>query len=225
MRTRTRWLTSAVGIAALTVPILSGASAGATNDKPETETVNILGGDHFVRPGLLVNNFRFDDENIVVEQGSRITFRNMTTDGHTIALVTDAALPKTTAEVDNCENGTGGTVCDAVNGVFYGQGGPMGPPLTPQIDNGKATDDDTQADADTPDPAAIGIHLPPGFPPVLVEDFDTRGTATTVGDATTTAPPGRGPTERTVVMTGAPGLYHYMCTLHPWMQGTIRVVK
>jgi hypothetical protein len=114
--------------------------------------------------------------------------------------------------------------------VFFGPGGggPGGPPLTPQIDNGKPNDDETQTDADTPDTAAInhgGTNVPPGFPPLLVEDFDTPSTATTVGDATIIAPPGQGPTERTIVMTGPPGLYRYMCTVHPWMQGTIRVVK
>ncbi len=228
MRARTRWLGSAVGIAALTVPLVAANSAGATNDRPRAAVVNILGGDHFIRPGLLTNDYRFDAENIVVEQGTTITFKNHTTDGHTMALVTAAALPKTTAQVDNCENGSGGTICDAVNGIFFGanQNGPGGPPLTAQIDRGKATDDDAQADADTPDTGALNSgQVPPNIGPVLVEDFATRGTATTAGDATIVAPPGQGPTQRTVVMTGAPGVYHYMCTLHPWMQGTITVVK
>jgi plastocyanin len=25
------------------------------------------------------------------------------------------------------------------------------------------------------------------------------------------------------VVTAKPGLYHYICTLHPWMQGQIKV--
>ena len=232
MRTRTRWLTSAVGVAVLTVPILSGAAAGATDRGPRAVQADITGGDHFIRPGLLVNNFSFPDDPIVVEQGGTIVFKNMTTEGHTIALVTPDVLPKTTTQVDNCGNPPPNTsdVCSGVNGVFFGPGGggPGGPPLTPQIDNGKPNDDETQTDADTPDTAAInhgGTNVPPGFPPLLVEDFDTPSTATTVGDATIIAPPGQGPTERTIVMTGPPGLYRYMCTLHPWMQGTIRVVK
>ena len=229
MRARMRLLMSAVGIAALTMPIVSGGSAGAVSDKPRAFSVLILGADHFVHPGLFINDYRFDDENIVVERGSTITFKNKTTDGHTIALVTGPALPKNTADVDNCQFGNGATVCSAVNGVFFGpnQGGPGGPPVTPQIDNGKPNDD-AQADADALDTGAInngGGSLPPGFPPLLIEDFDTASTATTVGDATIVAPPGRGPVQRTIVMTAAPGLYHYMCTLHPWMQGTIQVVS
>ena len=56
------------------------------------------------------------DENITVERGGTVTFKNRTTDGHTMALVTAVALPKTTADVTNCEQGNG-TICDAVNGA------------------------------------------------------------------------------------------------------------
>lgn len=33
-----------------------------------------------------------------------------------------------------------------------------------------------------------------------------------------------GPTQRTVVVSAAPGIDHHICAFHPWMQGTIRVV-
>ncbi len=65
--------------------------------------------------------------------------------------------------------------------------------------------------------------------PILIEDFDTaQPTARTVGDASIVDTPdpinGNGfPTQRTIVVTAKPGLYHYICTLHPWMQGQIKV--
>lgn len=202
---------SAVALAALTVPILSGATAGASSAGPRHATVDILGGDHFIHPGLFTNDYHFPDEPTVIEQGGTITFHNLTIEAHIIALVTAGAVPKTTSQVDNC------VVCNSVNNAFGLNGGP---PVA-QLDNGTPGDDDTQADADAPDPAA-----PPNRPfPILIEDFDTASHGTTVGDATILPNPNKGTTQRTIVLTAKPGLYHYICTLHPWMQGEIQVVK
>ena len=188
--------------------------------------MDIRGGDHFIHPGLFVNDFAFPDHPIVVEQGGMITFHNLTAEGHTIALVAAADVPATTSEVDNC------AICGAVNGVFGLNGG--GAPAGAQIDNGQVGDDDARADADAPDSGAIASAKGPLPPqsvfPILVEDFDTASHGATVGDATIvdTADPNNGngfPVERTVLVTAPPGLYHYICTLHPWMQGTIHVVR
>jgi len=70
-----------------------------------------------------------------------------------------------------------------------------------------------------------GNELPPGFPPLLVESLNNKATATNAGDGTIIAPPGQGPTERTVTAPTKPGVYQYMCTLHPWMEGTIIVTS
>jgi plastocyanin len=233
MRVRSRWLLATVGLVALTTPILTASVARADENAPKSVSVDILGSDHFVRPGLLTNDYRFPD-NIVIRQGGTITFHNKTNDAHTISLVAAADVPTTTDQVDNCE------LCGSINGAFGISQGP-GLPHGAQLDNGLPADDDGQADADTVDTGAIATispgllsHLPPDFP-ILVEDFDTPshtntgGAADTVGDATLidTSNPNNGvgfATQRTIVVSAAPGVYHYICTLHAWMQGTIKVV-
>jgi len=224
-----------VGLVALSAPVLTSSVARAEEHGPKAVSVEILGGDHFVHPGLLTNDWRFPEEPITVARGGTITFHNKTGDGHTISLVAAGDVPQTTAQVDNCE------LCNTINNV-YGAGN--GLPNGVQLDNGVAGDDPAQADADTPDSGAIATispalltHLPPGFNLndfVQVADFDTPSHTNptgpdTVGDSTlvdTSGPNGNGfATQRTVVVTAAPGLYHFICTFHPWMQGTIRVVK
>jgi plastocyanin len=226
MRAKSRWLMSAVGVAVLTVPVLTGSVARADSHGPKDVLVNILGGDHFPHPGLLINDYRFPNHAIVVNHGDTITFHNLTDDVHTIALFAAADVPTTVDQVHNCP------VCDAVNGVF-GLNGPPGPPSGAQIDNGQLRDDDSQTDGDVTDTGAINslggpTHVPPSILPILVEDFDTPSHSNTVGDptvgdATVVATPGHGPTQRTIAVTASPGLYHYICTIHPWMQGTILV--
>lgn len=222
---RARALTAIFGLVVLATVGVASAS-GAASEGPHTVSVNILGGDHFPHPGLLTNDFHFPEDAIVVARGGRITFHNKTNDAHTIALVAKADLPTTPAQLFNCP------LCDTINGIFGigGGPGPGGPPAGAQLDNGNVTDDHAQADADAPDTGAIASakHLPPGIS-LLIADFDTPSHGSTVGDATLidTADPTNGhggPTQRTISMTAVPGLYHFYCTIHPWMQGTIRVV-
>jgi|SRR5579871_195149 len=228
-----RALIASVGVLALAVPLVTASTATAEGHAPRSVSVDILGGDHFVRPGLLVNDYHFPERTIVVAQGGTITFHNKTDDAHTIALVGASDVPTTTSQVDNCE------LCNSINNDFgIGQGN--GLPNGVQLDNGVPTDDETQADADAPDTGAIATispsllsHLPPNF--VLVEDFDTPSHTNvsgpdTIGDASLvdTANPANGhgfATQRTITVTAKPGFYHYICTLHPWMQGTIKVVR
>jgi len=226
---RARTLIAVLGDMALAAVGLAAGVSGAESEGPHAVSVSILGGDHFPHPGLLTNDFHFPDHPIVVAQGGRITFHNRTNDGHTVSLVAKADLPTTPAQLFNCP------LCDMINGV-YGIGGngpgPGGPPKGAQIDNGTIIDDGL-ADADAPDTGAIASATrppPPGAGPLLIEDFNTVSHGTTVGDSTLldAADPSNGhggPTQRTVVVTAAPGLYHFYCSIHPWMQGTIRVVS
>jgi plastocyanin len=227
------------GIVAISAPLLTASAARADDHAPKSATVQILGGDDFVRPGFLTNDFRFKQDAVTIRQGGTITFLNKTDEGHTITLVANGDVPKTTAEVDGCSVSTG--LCTAVNNV-YGLNGP-GLPAGVQLDNGVPGDDDAQADADAPDAGAIATTSPAllgalggaGIP-ILIEDFDTPSHVNldgtfTVGDSTlvdtSNAANRFGPgfaTQRTIVVTAKPGLYHYICTFHPWMQGTIRVV-
>jgi plastocyanin len=198
---------------------MTPAGAGPDHEAPTSVSVNITGADRFVHAGLITNDYSFPTAPIRVAQGGTITFNNKTSDGHTIALIQGKDLPKTTAQVFNCD------ICNTVNGAFFTDPNSQQPSVA-QLDGGVA-DDETTADADTIDTGAInsaGGSLPPGFGPVLVADFDKPSVGATVGDATIVGSSGQGPTQRTIVMTGAPGVYTFICTFHPWMQGTIRVV-
>ena len=219
---RKRWFIATVGLVALGAPILISSAARAEDHGPGAVTVNILGGDHFSHPGLITNDYHFPDQAITVAQGGTITFVNKTAEGHTISLVAAGDVPQTTDQVDNC------LICNTVNTAFGLNGG--GPPLAAQLDGGSRT-------ADPADPAdkeaiksATGPLPPQADFPILIEDFDTPSHGIVAGDATivdTSNPQNGGgfPTQRTIAVTAPPGLYHYMCTFHAWMQGTIRVVK
>jgi len=221
---RARKLVAVFGLVVVASPALTAGVAGANGSPPTHVSVDILGGDHFVHPGLMTNDFRFANETVVVAQGGTITFHNKSNDGHTITLVRKDDVPNTTNQVDNC------ALCDAVNGAYFSD--PNSPiPSAAQLDNGVGDDETTPDDADAPDTGAINSvggegNLPPGLGPVLIEDFDTPSHGTTVGDSTIIGTgPGSGPSQRTVVMTAPPGTYHYFCTFHAWMQGTIKVVS
>jgi plastocyanin len=214
---------SAIGVAALIGPIAAGGAAGANDDRPRAVSVDITGGDHFIRPGLITNDFSFPLHPIVVGQGGKITFHNRTNDGHTVVLVDPSDVPTTTQQVFNC------SLCDAVNMAFFPKGPGPGLPAGAQIDNGSIPDDETQLDADATDTGALQsakTPLPPDFR-VLIEDFDTvtkgKITDATLMDTSDPKNGNGGPTQRTIVVTAKPGLYNYICSIHPWMQGQIRV--
>jgi plastocyanin len=209
-----------VGVVVLSAPILTPGVAGADGRAPSAVTVDITGGDHFVRPGYMTNDFSFPHRTIRVAQGGTITFMNKTAEGHTIALVGEGDVPTTTDQVDNCD------VCNAVNGGFFSDPNAQSPSVA-QLDNGVGDDETNPDDADAVDNGAIasaGGQVPPSLGPVLIADFDTPSTPSAAGDATLLGSTGQGPTQRTIVMTAPPGLYHFICTFHAWMQGTIRVV-
>jgi plastocyanin len=211
-------------------PIVAGSSAGASGGPaPKAVTVNIEGTNIFVRNQGVTTTYHFPDAPTRVAPGGTIKFVNKTNDLHNMTLFTakDLPIPQGRLVVDSfsiCP------LCDAVSNL-YGNGN--GPPPGVQIDNGQIGDDETVPDdADTVDPAAKGLNPP--FP-VLIEDFDTlthSNPATpgnpnpppTIGDSTLVGAPGSPMvTQRTVRVSTVPGTYHYVCTFHPWMQGTIVV--
>jgi plastocyanin len=206
VRIKTKTLLSLVALATITVPVLTAGVAGASGDGPKHVSVNITGADNFVHPGLITNNFSFPSKPISVRPGGTITFTNLTDEGHTISLVGPSDVPTTTSQVDHC------AICDLINGAWGLNGGP---PNAAQLDTGQVGT------------ALDGTFQPPGFP-ILVAIFDVASHGTSVGDATIidTSDPTNGsgfPTQRTIQVSNTPGLYHYICTFHPWMQGTIRV--
>lgn len=205
------------------VPFLANAAHATGRSDPNNVTVAISGTETF-QPNGLKTTYHFPDAPIRVNQNGFITFVNNTNDFHTITLVDAAAVPTSF----DCG------LCDATNTVFGGGG--SGPPNGLQIDNGQITDAKTEGeDADALDPHYTYLPeiLPIPASDVLIEDFDTPGTYGTtgpqVGDATLVAPAGFPSPDhqilpsREIQVTAAPGTYHYICTFHPWMQGTIVV--
>jgi plastocyanin len=210
------------GMALSASSIAVGASAYASSSAAKGVTVQIVGTNILRVNDSIKTTYRFPDT-IRVHQGELITFNNRTVEAHTVALVRAADLPTTVAGVFNC------ALCNTVNSIFSPSGGP-GLPAGVQIDNGKITDDESDADADVTDP-----NVPSGVPlpfPVLVQDFNVSahsgpGGSMTVGDATLvpSTVDHVGFTARTVKVTADPGTYHYFCTFHAWMQGTLIVTS
>jgi plastocyanin len=213
------------------LPAIAVSSAGASDGPPpKAATVKIEGTDIYVRNRSMITTYHFPDEPTRVAPGGTITFVNKTNDGHNMSLIAakDLPIPEGRLVVDSfniCP------LCDAISGAYFTSPGGNSSPAGAQIDNGKLTDDDTVPDdADIQDPA-----VPPGVTPpfpVLVADFDTVSHTNPTGPATvgdSTLVDANGPanngfvTQRTVKMSAVPGTYHYICTFHPWMQGTIVV--
>jgi plastocyanin len=212
-----KWIsgTAAVVLAVSLLVTRAGATGAAPNKN--SVSVDIVGAEKFL-PNRETSTYRFPDAPTKVASGGTITFNNQTNDGHSITLVAPGDL----ATSFNCP------VCDAVNSLYF-TGNGNGPPAGAQIDAGTITDDDSQADT----PPGDAPDGPQAFPvPVLIEDFDTVShpnptTPPTVGDSTFVFPnpnPFGAPVVRTVQVTAPSGtVLHYMCTIHPWMQGQIDV--
>ena len=192
-------------------PLVASTAHAAGQSNRDQATVSIVGTESF-KPNGESSTYHFPAAATKVHPGGFITFVNQTNDAHTITLVASSAVPTSF----DCP------LCDAVNGMYFPTNNP-GPPAIFQIDNGMPTDDN-DADADAPDPAAAGVP----FPGILTEDFDTPGSyagdgTPVVGDSTIIGPNTSPLTQRTVQVSTAPGTYEYVCTLHPWMHGTIIV--
>lgn len=160
-----------------------------------SRTVNLIGTEHFVPNAVINADFRFSPGPLSVKSGATVTWQNTITspDPHTISIVPAALLPASVADVFNC--GAPGTACAPIFACHFPQG--PGQPGSP--------------------------------PPVVVPTCGnaTSGQLKAVGDSFLIPPPGVGPASlQTVVarITASPGtVLHYLCAIHPWMQGEINV--
>ncbi len=216
---RGTYAVAALAVAASTIGLGASASAGQTANG--TITVAIVGQNILKVNREFGSTFRFPDT-ITVRRGQYIEFVNKTSEVHTVTLVRESGLPTTVNGVENC------ALCNDVNAIYFGNGQQ---PMGVQIDNGKLTDDESDHDADLPDPAvpaAVRAHLP--FP-VLVQDFSNPAHLVNghlVGGDSTLVPSVTnhlGVDARTIQVTEIPGTYHYFCTFHAWMQGTLVVTS
>jgi plastocyanin len=190
------------------VPLVGVASAHDYG--PRAVTATITGKNLFVVNRLGGADYKFPDV-IFIGPGGTITFQNKSDDFHTITFVNKADEPTTADQANNCG------VCNEVNNL-YGLGG-SGPPATLQIVNG-----DPAGTGVGPDPAVPGGIGPFGLSAREVQ-FAHPATPAFGGDSSTIAPASAsvGLTARTIKAPTTPGVYRYMCTLHPWMQGKIIV--
>src|SRR5438067_2081853 len=89
---RLRWFIP-VMVAVLAVPLTVAQAGAGGQTKRDSVTVEIVGSESF-KPNGVTSNFRFPDAPTKVHSGGFITFDNQTNDGHTMALVAAADVPK-----------------------------------------------------------------------------------------------------------------------------------
>ena len=146
--------------------------------------VDIKGLETFEANSLFLSNLRFAPENIKVDKGEKVTWKDdaLTSVPHTITIVDPADLPANFAEAYICNwdkrilgvDGPCLQFMDAHGGI---------PPTTPVVNVGRPGLD---ASGDS-------IFLPPN-------------------------------SSVSAQITAAPGsVLHYICIIHPWMQGSITV--
>lgn len=171
---------------------------GSASAAPAEKTVRIVGGQQFIPDVSFSDTQRFEQKVVTVRTGQTITWKNTTDEPHTISVVASGDVPRTVAQVENCQ------VCGPFLGAHAPNAGPNGPqpPFVFYLDNlapsaGAARFDST---GDSIIVAPAGAQFP----------STTGGTITDTVSAVISAPAGT--------------TLKYMCTIHPWMQGAIRVV-
>ena len=180
-------------LAAAVVVALSSSIVFGSADS--SRTVTLMGTEHFVPNALINANFRFSPGPLSVKSGDVVTWQNIITapDPHTISIVPAALVPASVADVFMC--GAPGTACAAIFACHFPQG--LGSPGQP--------------------------------PPVIVPTCGnaTNGQLAAVGDSFLIPPPGVGPvslqTVRAKITAPSGSVLHYICAIHPWMQGEIDV--
>jgi plastocyanin len=172
-----------ITVMAITMVAVATLSAGKVSAEDEKK-VDIKGLESFESNALFLSNLRFASENIKVEKGDTVTWKDdaLTTVPHTITIVDPEVVPVDFATAYICLWDKGILGADGPCLQFMDAHGGV-PPTTPVVDvGGKGLD--TSGDS---------IFLPPSG------SISAR-------------------------ITAAPGTaLHYICIIHPWMQGTITV--
>lgn len=188
-------------LATLTALVVTALSSSVLLGSADTgRTVTIRGIEHFVPNTLVFADFRFSPGPLSVKSGGSVTWTNETADPHTVSIVDPADLPTTISQVFQC--GAPGTICALVAACHFpngfGPGGPI-PPISPQCGNAKNGQ--------------------------LSTAFSTA-TPTVVGDSTLIGSPSVPLPSTVTFKIAAPSgsTLHYMCVIHPWMQGEIDVI-
>jgi hypothetical protein len=174
---------AAASIPAIAAPGHKVAGGSKGRHGPSKATLVIKGGTTFK-----INKFEKDSVHwvpgtVAIASGGTLTISNQSTDPdpHTFSIVKPSQLPKTGAQIENCE------VCGEIakaHGVNPAEP-PKGPPPIPTVDPGK-------------------------------DGFNEAGDSQAIGPHQTVQ----------VMITAKPGSkLDFMCAVHPWMQGVVKVVK
>jgi hypothetical protein len=185
MQATKKLLTLAVAVAiAAVVAIPAMASPGHKGGgHHSTATLVIKGGTTFKINGFEKDSVRWSPGSVTIASGGTLTIDNQSTDSdpHTFSIVKKSQLPKTPAEIAECN------ICGEIakaHGVNPAEQSSAPPPI-PTVDPGKD-----------------GFNEP--------------------GDSQVVAP------HQTLhlIITAKPGTkLNFLCAVHPWMQGVVKVVK
>jgi hypothetical protein len=182
------------------------------------KTITTVGGNVIEINDHYSITLRFSpDHPIFVHQGQTIVLTEASNDVHTLSLVDKSLLPKTVGDVFSCAppqfGGSPNSICARIFATHLPNGIPQGPP-PPNPPPGKCI----TVGGQTPVYQCIDNGVPSSTPPKL----DTAFTFSKGGDSVILLP---GETI-TMTVTASPGsILHFMCVLHPWMQGEIIVTS
>jgi hypothetical protein len=85
---------------------------------PASKTVQIVSAERFSPDEFFEITYRFATRRISVHQGDTITWRNQTTDAHTVSVVSPDQVPKTVDQVNNC------AICNDIQAAHFPNGAP-----------------------------------------------------------------------------------------------------
>jgi hypothetical protein len=151
---------------------------------------------------------------IYVHRGEWITIKDTSNDVHTFSIVASSVLPKTVADVGSCgaPPPAPASICSVILAAHLPAGPPTGPPPPPQNSCIKVTS-----------PTPVNQCIDEGHPVANNGAFpglDTAFTLTKGGDSIILLPN----QSFTVQITAKAGtVLHFMCAIHPWMQGELIV--
>lgn len=135
-----------LGIVAVFGVVSLGGSALAlaattTSKAPARAKIVVKGNESFKPNAYIKTTDRFVAGTITIRSGGTVTVTNTTPEPHTVSLVKRSDVPRTVAQVDNCQMAPPGNVCNAI-ALAHGVN-PSGPPQQglpphPVVDVGSA---------------------------------------------------------------------------------------
>lgn len=174
---------AAASIPAIAAPGHKGSGGEKGSHGPSKATLVIKGGTTFKINKYTKDSVHWTPGTVTIGSGGTLTISNQSTDPdpHTFSIVKKSQLPKTAAQIENCE------VCGEIakaHGVNPAEPS-TGPPPIPTVDPGK-------------------------------DGFNEPGDSQAIGAHQTLK----------LTITAKPGSkLYFMCAVHPWMQGVVKVVK